>query len=914
MSSGSQQRRSALVLYGSETGNSQEVAEELGALAERLHFKTHVAELNQYKPATLNSYTLVLFVVSTTGQGDFPANARSFWRSLLLKKLPPTFLSGVSFASFGLGDSSYPKFNWAARKLHKRLLQLGAEEIHPCGEADQQHPEGFAPIPDNVQLPPKWVLKLRDEDGERSTLEPYTNTDVEIDGSSELDRLGQDVRPLPDTLTATLTENKRVTASNHWQDVRHLSLSVPEAVSYVPGDMLSITPKNFANDVDNLITMMGWEADADRPVTLGPGPTLLSAENDDIPSPPIQGLDTCPKLTLRALLTDYLDIQAIPRRSFFATVAHYTEYEMHKERLLEFTNPEFLDELWDYTTRPRRSILEVLHEFDSVKIPWQHAVSVFPIMRARQFSIASGGALKHTAEGGTKFELLVAIVKYQTVIKRIRQGVCTRYLSVLQPGSTLKVQLQRGGLNSSANQLVGPTVLIGPGTGIAPLRSMVWEKAAIVKAYKEEHPGVEPPIGPTLLVYGGRNREADFFFAAEWEQLAELVRLKVLTAFSRDQKQKVYVQDVIRENVSLLFKLLHDMRGSVYICGSSGNMPKAVRQALTEAFQHGGEVETDRFNEQGAEQYLLGMEKTGRYKQETCSARPASGCFSAYPSRVTCFLPRMSVLYFQFTMTSNLRILVPIKRVIDYAVKPRVNKTNTGVETNGVKHSLNPFDELSVEEAVRLRERHAKKQSPIKVDQILALSAGGPKCADTLRTAMAMGADRAFHVDVGDSADGGPEPLTVAKMLQAVVKQENINLVLLGKQAIDGDQGQTGQMLAGLLGWPQATQASKVEIKDESGTVEVTHEVDGGVETLRAKLPMIITTDLRLNEPRYATLPNIMKAKKKPLEKKTLADFGVEDKKRLKTIKVTEPPARQGGGKVEDVDGLIGKLKELGAL
>lgn len=173
------------------------------------------------------------------------------------------------------------------------------------------------------------------------------------------------------------------------------------------------------------------------------------------------------------------------------------------------------------------------------------------------------------------------------------------------------------------------------------------------------------------------------------------------------------------------------------------------------------------------------------------------------------------------------------------------------------------------------------------MDDILALSAGGPKCADTLRTAMAMGADRALHVEVPESGDGGPEPLTIAKLLKGVVEKENINMVLLGKQAIDGDQGQTGQMLAGLLGWSQATQASKVDVKDESGTVEVTREVDGGVETLRAKLPIVITTDLRLNEPRYASLPNIMKAKKKPLEKKTLADFGVEDKRRLKTLKVT---------------------------
>jgi electron transfer flavoprotein beta subunit len=262
-------------------------------------------------------------------------------------------------------------------------------------------------------------------------------------------------------------------------------------------------------------------------------------------------------------------------------------------------------------------------------------------------------------------------------------------------------------------------------------------------------------------------------------------------------------------------------------------------------------------------------------------------------------------------MASNLRILVPVKRVIDFAIKPRINKARTGVETAGVKHSLNPFDELSVEEAVRLRER----KGPLKVDSILALSAGGAKCVDTLRTAMAMGADRALHVEIPESDNGsGPEPLTIAKLLRGVVQKENINLVLLGKQAIDGDQGQTGQMLAGLLGWSQATQASKVEVKDDSGTLEVTREVDGGVETLRAKLPMVVTTDLRLNEPRYASLPNIMKAKKKPLEKKVLADFGVEDQRRLKTIKVTEPPPRQGGSKVEDVDGLISRLKELGAL
>ncbi|GKT98883.1 transcription factor [Fusarium langsethiae] len=257
---------------------------------------------------------------------------------------------------------------------------------------------------------------------------------------------------------------------------------------------------------------------------------------------------------------------------------------------------------------------------------------------------------------------------------------------------------------------------------------------------------------------------------------------------------------------------------------------------------------------------------------------------------------------------SALRILVPVKRVIDYAVKPRVNKSQTGVEKAGVKHSMNPFDELSVEESVRIRE---KKRAPGGVEDICVISAGPPKAQDVLRTAMAMGADRAIHVELKEGEE--IEPLTVAKLLQKAVEQQKSNLVVLGKQSIDDDANQTGQMLAGLLGWPQATQASKVEF-GANDEVTVTKEVDGGVETVRAKLPMVITTDLRLNEPRYASLPNIMKAKKKKLEKTKLEDFGLDGVNRLKTLKVVEPPARQGGGKVEDVGGLVSKLKELGAL
>ncbi|KAL4883343.1 hypothetical protein BJY04DRAFT_185398 [Aspergillus karnatakaensis] len=634
------QKRSALVLYGSETGNAQDVAEEIGALTERLHFTTQVSELNHVKADSLSSYAVVIFAVSTTGQGDLPANARKFWRSLLLKKLPPTFLSGVRFTWFGLGDSSYPKFNWAARKLYKRLLQLGAEEIYHGGEADHQHSEGLEgtfipwltgfrkhlldkyplpagqePIPDDVQLPPKWILQLRTEDRVLEIKPPVPT--VEIDSSDVPDsyRLDHDQRPLHDSLTATLVQNKRVTPQTHWQDVRHIVLTVPDAASYAPGDVIAITPKNTAEDVQSLIEMMGWQEQADALVSLIPRDSSRSL--NELPTPPIHNLESHPKLTFRELLINYLDIRAIPRRSFFSAIAHYTDYDMHKERLLEFTYPEYLDEFWDYTTRPRRSILEILHEFDTVKIPWEHATSAFPIFRGRQFSIASGGELKRTPEGGARFELLIAIVKYRTVIKKIREGVCTKYIANLRPGSTLRVQLQRGGLNSSVGQLVGPTMLIGPGTGVAPLRSMLWEKAAIVKAYQEENPGIDPPIEPTILLYGGRNRDSDYFFEDEWQQLSGLVKLKVLTAFSRDQKQKVYVQDVIRENFKTVFNLLHDKGGTVFVCGSSGRMPQAVREALTEAFQYGADAESQQFSRQEAEDYLVGMEKTGRYKQET---------------------------------------------------------------------------------------------------------------------------------------------------------------------------------------------------------------------------------------------------------------------------------------------------------
>ena len=246
-----------------------------------------------------------------------------------------------------------------------------------------------------------------------------------------------------------------------------------------------------------------------------------------------------------------------------------------------------------------------------------------------------------------------------------------------------------------------------------------------------------------------------------------------------------------------------------------------------------------------------------------------------------------------------MKALVPVKRVIDYNVKPRVKADGSGVDLANVKMSMNPFDEIAVEEAIRLKEAGA-------VSEIVAVSIGPAKAAETLRTALAMGADSAVLVET----DQDVEPLAVAKILKAVAAEVEPGLIILGKQAIDDDSNQTGQMLAALMELPQGTFASKVEMDGDH--VKVTREVDGGLETVRLSTPAIITTDLRLNEPRYASLPNIMKAKKKPLETKTPADYGVDIAPRLKTLKVSEPPVRQAGVKVADVDELVAKLKAMG--
>ncbi|GLH01854.1 hypothetical protein R5R35_003624 [Gryllus longicercus] len=249
------------------------------------------------------------------------------------------------------------------------------------------------------------------------------------------------------------------------------------------------------------------------------------------------------------------------------------------------------------------------------------------------------------------------------------------------------------------------------------------------------------------------------------------------------------------------------------------------------------------------------------------------------------------------------RVLVGVKRVIDYAVKIRVKPDKTGVVTDGVKHSMNPFDEIAVEEAVRMKEKKI-------ASEIIAVSCGPQQAQETLRTALAMGVDRGIHVEVSGKDYETLQPIHVSKILAKLAQDEKADLVIVGKQAIDDDSNQTAQMTAAVLDWPQGTFASKIEKGD--GNLTIVREIDGGLETVKVKLPAVVSADLRLNEPRYATLPNIMKAKKKPIKKVTPKDLGVDTAARIEVVSVEDPPVRQAGSVLADVDELIGKLKEGG--
>ncbi|OHW94101.1 sulfite reductase flavoprotein alpha-component [Colletotrichum incanum] len=692
--------RSMLILYGSETGNSQDIAEEIGRDAQRLHFRTRVDEMNSVQLSTLLQYTLVVFVISTTGQGDMPRNSGAFWRSLLRKKLPPGCLGAVRFTTFGLGDSMYIKFNWAARKLHKRLEQLGAVEFYPRGEADEQDsdgvderympwaadlrkklldlyplPEGLAPIPDDALLPPRYTVALasnldapQSRDQDQST-GGYTNghavgsaaQDSQPNGTDtttavekliqkttsititedhpltneagtpsqeppEAEQPSATLLPIPGGQDASLELNERVTPETHFQDVRLVRLaleSTPNGPPTIePFDSLTIYPKNFPQDVQKLIDLMDWSTIADLPLSFTPASSSPSPSSGQPSLPRGLHIDLHRPTTLRDLLTHNLDITCTPRRSFLKDMSYFSSDEYHRQRLLEFTMREYTDEFFDYTTRPRRTILEVLEEFTSVRIPLAYVLDMFPVMRGRDFSIASvdhhssnpppslgpsspASSSAAAAATGTSITLLIALVKYKTILRKIRQGLCSRYLeSLTRPGTPLRITLNR-----SSASLHGPAharrplCAVATGTGVAPLRLFVEERLSRSSSVA--------PVGDTAVFFGNRSRDADFHFRDVWEHLKTRYaaaaaaatetqnpagssgRFDVHTAFSRDPSApQQYVQDVIRQHPSTI-RAMAASNAIFVVCGGSLKMSRAVKEAVKDCLREDAEKYPD---------------------------------------------------------------------------------------------------------------------------------------------------------------------------------------------------------------------------------------------------------------------------------------------------------------------------------
>ncbi|CAE6428908.1 unnamed protein product [Rhizoctonia solani] len=558
--------RSILILYGTETGNAKDASEKIGRVARRYHFSARVVAMDAFSVPTLIDEPLVIFVCSTTGNGIEPANMTTLWNALLRAELPSDLFEDMDFAVLGLGDSSYQRFNWAAKRLQRRLLGLGGYELCERGEADDQHPQGS----DGVIDP--WIVTLFYKINERYPLplglsalpdaDLYTPAITITPWINEVTSQPSDIlrqTPSQPLYSMTLTQNIRITEPRWYQDVRHVILKTNESISYEPGDVAVLQPENSPEDVESLLKRLGWEDQADLPIRVAP-----SSKDRSLP---LGYPEPDTPTTLRSLIMKHADINSVPRKSFIELLAHFTKDQMETDKLREFCTTEGLDELFDYTTRVRRTILEVLLEFRSAVVPKEYIADLFPELRPRQFSIASSLSV-HPSE----VHLCVAIVNYRTKLRVPRKGVCTSWLARLEPGTVLRVGLKRGTMHLTRDQQK-PIILVGPGTGVAPMRAMIEER--VVQGATDN-----------TLYFGCRSVSSDYHFRKEWETYQEQGILVHRVAASRDQDKKVYVQDLMVRDSKEIKQRIVDHQGVFYISGSSNQMPAGVRKAVVTCLQH----------------------------------------------------------------------------------------------------------------------------------------------------------------------------------------------------------------------------------------------------------------------------------------------------------------------------------------
>nr|XP_020456781.1 NADPH-dependent diflavin oxidoreductase 1 [Monopterus albus]XP_020456782.1 NADPH-dependent diflavin oxidoreductase 1 [Monopterus albus]XP_020456783.1 NADPH-dependent diflavin oxidoreductase 1 [Monopterus albus] len=588
-----------LVLYGSQTGTAQDTAQRIVRQAQRRRLRVQVLPLDNYNVANLISESLVVFVCATTGQGDPPDNMKNFWRFLFKKSLPAGSLSRLDCGVLGLGDSSYPKFNFVAKKLHKRLLNLGANVLLPVGLADDQHDLGpdavidpwltsfwekvFAlypsltdviPLREDEPLPPTYTFHFLDDVNKQTDERLRILTEQTVHSQSH---------PFP----ARLLSNKRVTELSHFQDVRHIEFDISGSnIEFAAGDVVSMCPCNAPEDVQQFCQMLGLDPEA-RFILRATDKSAVPAR---LPQP----------CTVHHLVESYLDIAAVPRRSFFELLSTFATNELERGKLLEFSSASGQSELHSYCNLPRRTALEVLADFPHTtsELKADYLLDLFPEIQPRFFSIAS--SLKAHPH---RLQILVAVVCYKTKLSKPRRGLCSTWLASLDPaqGEVYVPLWVKKGCLKFPKEKDTPVILVGPGTGVAPFRAALQERLAEGKT-------------ANILFFGCRSESKDFYFRSEWEEMIKAGYLTLFTAFSRDQEDKVYVQHRVRENTGLLWDLITNKSACCYIAGNAKQMPASVSDALKEVFQQEGGVSAEE-----ADEMLAAMEKTGRLQYETWS-------------------------------------------------------------------------------------------------------------------------------------------------------------------------------------------------------------------------------------------------------------------------------------------------------